>query len=154
MICPPASSRSSLLHLIHSSERLFTGILSIALILFISAVVMPVSAGPVVFAAFSADPMSGTVPLEVHFTDTSCGANSWSWSFDDGSSATQQNPVHIFTEPGDYDVSLTINGGAYTAHKTISVFTPLYGGKNGTSDDPFQISSWYDIIYLSTDSGN
>jgi len=52
---------------------------------------------------------------ETSFTDNSIGATSWSWDFDDpGSGAentsTEENPIHIFSEPGVFDVTLTISG--------------------------------------------
>jgi PKD repeat protein len=61
-------------------------------------------------ANFSASPVSGTAPLTVRFTDTSSCATSWSWSFGDGSSSTQQNPVHVYSAPGTYTVSLNVTG--------------------------------------------
>ena len=47
---------------------------------------------------------------------------SWQWSFGDGSTSTEQNPVHTYAERGRYDVQLTVtdDGGA-TASKTKRV---------------------------------
>jgi PKD repeat protein len=33
---------------------------------------------------------------------------SWTWSFGDGTSSNEQNPYHVYTQPGTYTVSLTI----------------------------------------------
>ncbi len=64
-------------------------------------------------AVASANPISGTVPLEVHFT----GSNStdavqvvrYQWDFMDGSPVSVlANPVHTYTTPGIYDVVLTV----------------------------------------------
>ncbi|MFZ5981717.1 MAG: S8 family serine peptidase [Candidatus Zixiibacteriota bacterium] len=61
-------------------------------------------------AQFSADVLEGEVPLEVNFTDASPNfPTSWKWYFGDGDSADIENPSHIYTEPGIYDVSLLIN---------------------------------------------
>jgi hypothetical protein len=59
---------------------------------------------------FSASPSSGVVPLSVQFTDTSTGGpDAWAWDFGDGSPiSTQQHPVHTYTAPGSYTVTLTI----------------------------------------------
>lgn len=38
----------------------------------------------------------------------------YSWDFGDGSSSTEQNPVHTFTSPGTYDVCLTTWAGSGT----------------------------------------
>ncbi len=60
-------------------------------------------------AAFTGTPTSGSIPLEVTFTDQSTGgATSWAWNFGDGSPVSYvQNPVHTYTSVGDYTVTLT-----------------------------------------------
>ena len=60
---------------------------------------------------FTANVTSGSVPLTVQFTDTTSGASSgWNWTFGDGDASSEQNPVHVYTTPGTYSVSLTICG--------------------------------------------
>ncbi|GJM33082.1 MAG: hypothetical protein DHS20C18_20830 [Saprospiraceae bacterium] len=57
---------------------------------------------------------------------------SWSWDFGDPGSGVNntsidQNPTHIFDNPGDYDVSLTITAGSgctSTIVKTLTVYPP------------------------------
>lgn len=74
---------------------------------------------------FIALPQSGFAPLTVQFTDQSAGdeAHSWNWDFGDGSSSTLQNPVHTYTSPGTYSVSLAVNGGqAILKNNFIQVF--------------------------------
>ena len=64
-------------------------------------------------ALFGSDTETGTAPLTVRFTDTSTGSpTSWSWDFGDGETSTDQNPVHIYKNPGEYDVSLTVKRGS------------------------------------------
>ena len=64
------------------------------------------SSAPV--AAFTASPVSGTLPLSVQFTDTSTNSPvSWIWDFGDGGTSTEENPSHIYSNPGTYTVSLT-----------------------------------------------
>ena len=58
--------------------------------------------------SFGANTTSGTVPLAVSFTDLSSNSpTAWAWSFGDGGTSTLQNPVHTYTTPGTYTVSLT-----------------------------------------------
>jgi PKD repeat protein len=58
-------------------------------------------------ASFNADTRSGTVPFNVRFTDTSSNTpTSWLWSFGDGASSTEANPVHEYSAAGTYTVSL------------------------------------------------
>ncbi len=64
-------------------------------------------------AAFSAIPTSGSVPLNVTFTDKSTGSPvSWNWSFGDGTSSIEKNPVHIYSKTGRYTVGLTARNAA------------------------------------------
>ena len=71
-----------------------------------------IGADPV--ADFSATPLTGDAPLAVSFSDLSVGTNvnAWSWDFGDGNSSTAQNPTHVYTVPGTYDVTLTASGDA------------------------------------------
>ena len=60
-------------------------------------------------AQFAAMPRVGLPPLTVSFTDQSTGSfTGWKWNFGDGDVATEQNPVHIYTKPGTYTVTLEL----------------------------------------------
>lgn len=64
-------------------------------------------------AGFYADPVSGNPPLTVSFTDSSTGnPKRWLWDFGDGSTSTEQNPVHTYTLEGTYTVTLTVDNAA------------------------------------------
>jgi len=70
------------------------------------------AAAVVPVADFSATPLTGDATLPVAFTDLSTGpATSWSWDFGDGGTSTSQNPVHNYTVPGVYTVSLIATNG-------------------------------------------
>ena len=70
-------------------------------------------------ANFSASETLGFAPLNVQFTDTSTGPhNRWEWSFGDGGTSTQQNPIHQYTVPGTYTVSLTVRDSGTSASDT------------------------------------
>jgi len=64
-------------------------------------------------------------PYERVFTDQSIGANEWYWNFGDGTNSNVQNPVHLYSAPGVYSVSLrvvnTTYGCEYTTTKQITV---------------------------------
>jgi PKD repeat protein len=62
-------------------------------------------------AGFQADVTSGECPLTVTFTDTSTGdVRTREWTFGDGACSTEENPVHVYREPGVYTVSLVVTG--------------------------------------------
>lgn len=62
-------------------------------------------------------------PGSIQFTDASVTGNvndpiiSWLWDFGDGTTSTLKNPVHAFTQPGQYPVTLKIRtGGGCTSN--------------------------------------
>jgi len=84
---------------------------------------------PAPVAQFSGQPLSGTRPLLVRYTDLSTNSpTSWSWDFGDGDTSTLQSPVHTYTTAGTFTVNLTATngGGSDTETKTgyITVTNP------------------------------
>jgi PKD repeat protein len=77
-----------------------------------SEAVFAIKGAPVITADFSADPLTGTVPLTVTFTDESTNATSWLWDFGDHMTSTEQNPTHTYTEVSVYMVALTVTNAA------------------------------------------
>jgi len=72
-------------------------------------------------AAFVANHTEGTIPFPVQFLDASTNTpTAWLWSFGDGASATNQNPIHTYTSAGTYSVTLTAtnDAGATTTSQT------------------------------------
>ena len=57
------------------------------------------------------------------FTDASSGAVSWLWDFGDNNSSTQQNPVHTYSNPGNYTITLTINNGGCSSTQSFTILT-------------------------------
>ncbi|WP_048065773.1 DUF3344 domain-containing protein [Methanosarcina acetivorans] len=91
------------------------------------------SSGTVPSTDFSADPTSGTAPLNVTFTDESAGAPiSWSWDFGDGNTSAQQNPSHIYTAPGTYTVNLTVTNNTGSSSVTKTDYISVAGGSTYT----------------------
>lgn len=69
-----------------------------------------ITAHPLPEVLFTAQPDSGCVPLTVSFqntTDPSLSAGCV-WNFGDGSTASTCDVVHTYTQPGVYNVSLTV----------------------------------------------
>ncbi|MBV6485967.1 MAG: hypothetical protein KFKLKKLM_02595 [Flavobacteriales bacterium] len=58
------------------------------------------------------------------FTDASTGATSWYWTFGEGGSSSQQNPIYNYSIPGSFNVTLVVgDAGVYdTIQKIVSVF--------------------------------
>jgi PKD repeat protein len=73
---------------------------------------------------------SGNVPLTLTFTDASTGSpTEWNWNFGDGTYSTVQNPRHIYSEAGNYTVTLTASNEAGSGTKArpeyIKVTVPI-----------------------------
>jgi len=64
---------------------------------------------PPVTANFDDVPPS-CLPYEVQFRNTSRHAKYFRWSFGDGATSSEENPVHNFMRPGTFDVVLTAQG--------------------------------------------
>ncbi|SFU20907.1 PKD repeat-containing protein, partial [Algoriphagus locisalis] len=80
-------------------------------------------------ADFEADKTIACGPNAVQFTDKSTEARSWLWEFGDGTTSTEQNPIHTF-DHGRYSVRLTIyseNGCSDTEEKVgfIEILGPI-----------------------------
>jgi len=76
-------------------------------------------------SSFTADPLSGNANLAVQFTDTSLGTpTSWDWTFGDGYTSTEQNPIHIYETAGTYSVTLEVHDSlADSSHTEIDYIT-------------------------------
>lgn len=99
-------------------------------------------------ARFSVRPTTIYLPDKpVFFTNLSFGGDSYLWDFGDGNTSTEFEPIHIYENPGIYDVSLTVFNGdqcpdIHTIEEAVialnggdikvpTVFTPDPGGPNG-----------------------
>jgi PKD repeat protein/ligand-binding sensor domain-containing protein len=80
-------------------------------------------------AEFTAEPLTGTVPLSVTFNDLSSPwgwLETWQWDFGDGNTSTESNPVHLYEIPGNYTVTLTTTVGLSTYVKTKPNYITAY----------------------------
>jgi PKD repeat protein len=59
------------------------------------------------YVKFEATPMYGAVPLTVSFNNLS-DEGTFLWQFGDGQQTTLNNPVHVFSDTGNYTVCLTM----------------------------------------------
>ncbi len=68
--------------------------------------VKTVRLSPQVQAAFGT-PARGCVPYNAQFTNNSLGGLSFLWDFGDGTTSTDENPTHLYSNVGSYEVTLT-----------------------------------------------
>jgi gliding motility-associated-like protein len=62
---------------------------------------------PMVKARFET-PLSGCAPYEATFDNTSLAGKTFLWSFGDGTTSTEVNPVHPYPNVGDYTIKLIV----------------------------------------------
>ena len=110
-------------------------------------------------ASFLAFPTSGVVPLTVYFNDTSTNSPTiWSWIFGDlgagnTSSPSNPNPVHVYTTPGTYTVTLTVTntGGSDTTSSNITVTPPVVADFTAT---PTSVLTSQTVQFNDTSTGS
>jgi len=80
-------------------------------------------------AGFTGTNLSGCLPLNVNFQDTSTSSSgiitNWLWNFGDGLTSILQNPIHVYSNPGYFNVQLTVwdnNGCNSTSMKPAYVY--------------------------------
>lgn len=92
-------------------------------------------------ADFTASATRGNSPLTVSFEDDSSGrVEDWHWDFGDGSTSTEQNPVHTFGS-GNFSVNLTVtnNNGTSSQLLNIKAAEPLNCTTSPQDSDPVSI---------------
>ncbi|MGC8866449.1 MAG: PKD domain-containing protein [Bacteroidales bacterium] len=95
-----------------------------------ATIIQPVDVLPLPTAQFSfLNNLCGNT--EVQFTDQSLGNGaaiiSWLWDFGDGGTSGDQHPVHLYTSPGTYVVTLQVtnaNGCSHSINKPLVNGTP------------------------------
>jgi PKD repeat protein len=92
----------------------------------------PPTPPPAVVAAFTGSPTAGGNPLSVTFFNSSQNASNFLWNFGDGNTSTQQSPVHVFTAPGSYTVTLTVTGPNGGDTTTKEAYITVVGGSTVT----------------------
>lgn len=71
--------------------------------------------------------------LQVTFTNTSSGADSYAWDFGDGNTSDEVSPTHQYSTGGSYEVTLTATNafGSTTSKQTLAIVEPDKYKKEG-----------------------
>jgi PKD repeat protein len=79
-------------------------------------------------AQFSYTPSQAVAPAYVQFTDRSSGdVTAWLWTFGDGGSSAQRDPLYRYTIPGAYTVTLqNVTSYGFTRTTTITDAVRIY----------------------------
>ena len=103
-------------------------------------------------------------PEPISFTGTSQNAIEWLWSFGDGATSTEQNPIHTYTDHGSYDISLiaTSSSGcsdsiAYNSMLNVDEVRANFSSNSGQGCAPqaaYFSDSSYNAVAWEWDFGN
>ena len=107
-------------------------------------------------AAFDYGP--NTIYIEdptVEYTNNSQYATNYNWTFGDGFSSTDENPVHVFplTEPGDYETTLYAYNDVGCADSTTRIITiqdhQVFYVPNTFTPDGDELNQTFDPVFTS-----
>jgi hypothetical protein len=97
-------------------------------------------ARPEILVDIGGEPIAGPTPLKTKFTSHASGADGpflFHWTFDDGTTSTEQNPVHAFNKAGAYNVVLNVWNaeGKHSRRGALVGVWPPSEWASGTSKD-------------------
>lgn len=97
---------------------------------------------PLVVAQFETPP-TGCVPYTAQFANTSIAGQTFFWDFGDNTTSTEIDPVHTYTAPGPYTITLIANDPntcnlADTTTFTINVFADPVSNFSFAPDPPIE----------------
>ena len=78
------------------------------------------------FALFSLSSRYGRAPFTVNFSDLSPGASVWIWDFGDGTTGTEQNISHTYTQSGVFSVSMIVANESERDTLTATIIVGLF----------------------------
>jgi gliding motility-associated-like protein len=84
---------------------------------------VPLEILPMPEAAILSSVREGCPDFTVSFLDASSNGIQWVWNFGDGQISNQQNPTHTYSQPGEYQVTLTTAniGGCKAASNPVII---------------------------------
>jgi len=95
---------------------------------------VPVTIMQPISASFTANPQFFNILSDdqVQFIDRSLGAGNWNWSFGDGITSTDKNPIHVYPSfESDYIITLIVFDSANTCSDTSVMSYQLVSGIEG-----------------------
>ena len=102
----------------HENSETNTSLKSYSILLVIIAIM---SCGKAPASNFNYSPSNPTSGQTIQFKNLSSDAKSFSWNFGDMSIGSDENPSHVYEQPGEYLVELSASSGLKSDSKTITL---------------------------------
>lgn len=108
----------------------------------------------VLFSSCAKEPTLGAIEAiideySVAFSAFNTDADTWLWDFGDGTTSTEESPVHVYGSSGNYSVTLMVSGrgGEAMATKQIEILPSfiemLTGGSDATNGKTWVLTGAY-----------
>lgn len=95
--------------------------------------------------SYSAKSLHYVVGEEIRFLNLSVVGTSWLWDFGDGATSSEKDPVHKYTEPGTYTVTLKAEGAGEIKKKLmVSDIVPVV---KYTATDPVIVYNQTEVSF-------
>lgn len=109
-----------------------------------------VNASTVMIPDFVANTTSAFAPAAIAFTDLTSGTpTTWNWTFGDGNTSTQQNPVHVYGFTGMFTVQLNVTNITSSESVTKTNYINISQAFTGYTQHDFLISHLYPVtVYV------
>jgi PKD repeat protein len=92
------------------------------------SVIKTIAVHPLPVPNFTFSPEIGLPPLDVIFTNSSIGGNTYEWDFGDGNTSTNYNPIYTYTDSNTFEIKLTttsLYGCKDSVINIIQVINPI-----------------------------
>ncbi len=89
-----------------------------------------------------------SVSFEDASVDPDGSVTGWDWDFGDGTSSSEQNPLHSYTDPGSYTVTLSVFDESGATHSTAAI---LEIGADGQDVPSLNIHSGWNLLSAAVD---
>jgi parallel beta-helix repeat protein len=101
---------------------------------------------------FSFSPSSIMTGQEVHFEDLSADPDgeilTWEWEFGDGATSDLKDPVHSYSEPGSYTVSLTVTDDSGESSDYVTMLEAENRGPEASFDISPEVMNTGQEVFL------
>ncbi len=86
------------------------------------------------------------IPQSVFFQNDSENGNAYLWTFGDGGSSTEEEPIYQYSEPGTYEVQLVVSdtSGCFSSD-SVTIFVNIGAFEGGVVEPLNTNLSWFQL---------